>query len=444
MTTSPAARDLADRCPGLLRPHQAADGAVVRLRLPGGRIRAPALAGLQHAAASFGDGLVQMTSRGNLQLRGVSPDGEGEVPGALVDAVRAAGLIPSTTHELVRNIICSPLTGRIGGSADLRTLTDELDRLLCGTPALAGLSGRFLFALDDGRTDVTRISHDLGVRTVSTDRVRLVVGGLPGPIVVLASAARWLIELTLAFLRHREAAGLPVWHVRELPCGGAELLETVDILLENRVDIPDHPVNPSGFPPDDVHSSGFSPVRPGTMVQRDGRSMLSMAVPLGLLDARQVEAVTEAAAAGTGEIVVTPWRSLLVPDVQADVRAMASIETSLVTAGLDLDPRSGWLGLSACAGAPGCGRAAAPTGPTAASIARHPRTPGDLPIHVVACERRCGALSSDHVEVLVLPGTARLLRRAIDCSDRGDPCTVDVADPTSILTAITALARTGS
>lgn len=54
--TTPDTDRPADRCPGLLRPHTAADGALVRLRLPGGAATAALLRGIAAAAARHGDG----------------------------------------------------------------------------------------------------------------------------------------------------------------------------------------------------------------------------------------------------------------------------------------------------------------------------------------------------------------------------------------------------
>ena len=58
---------------------------MVRLRLPGGRISAAALRRLAELAAAYGNGMLQLTSRAGLQVRGL-PD---PLPDAFVDAVVA-------------------------------------------------------------------------------------------------------------------------------------------------------------------------------------------------------------------------------------------------------------------------------------------------------------------------------------------------------------------
>jgi precorrin-3B synthase len=132
-----------DACPGALQVHQAADGALARIRLPGGMIGAAALAVLADAADRFGTGTLEFTARGNLQIRGIVD------PGAVAAAVADAGLLPSVTHERVRNIVASPLSGRVGGLADVRGWVRDLDRALQAEPELARLPGRFWFSLDD-------------------------------------------------------------------------------------------------------------------------------------------------------------------------------------------------------------------------------------------------------------------------------------------------------
>src|SRR5690606_1864423 len=60
-----------DLCPGLLRPWIADDGALVRVRVPGGQLSALALQGLLDVATTYGDGTVHLTSRANLQVRAI-------------------------------------------------------------------------------------------------------------------------------------------------------------------------------------------------------------------------------------------------------------------------------------------------------------------------------------------------------------------------------------
>ena len=73
---------------------------------------------LSRIAQQFGSGDLQLTSRASMQLRGL-PD---PVPDSLIRAVREAGFLPSDTHERVRNIVASPLTGISGGLSDVRPL----------------------------------------------------------------------------------------------------------------------------------------------------------------------------------------------------------------------------------------------------------------------------------------------------------------------------------
>lgn len=370
----------------MLRPHRAADGALLRLRVPGGRLTAATLGWISAASVRHADGDIQLTSRANLQLRGVTTDAGGAVAAALVDRVVAAGLMPKPSHERVRNIVCSPLTGLLGGWADLRPLTRELDSRLCAAAELADLPGPFLFVLDDGRGDLTGLSADLGVRAIGDGSVRMLVGGMSvGPVVPLAAAAGALIQLARRFLAVSRAhlRSQQLWHVRELPLGGRELLSdgaVVDRTPENRSD----------------------PMPHGQLTQDDGHTVLSLLAPLGLLTAEQCAAVVEAAQVGSGALIVTPWRGLLVPDLApADVAALSS---RLTGTGLELRPDSSWRGITACTGAPRCAHGQGATRGLATAVAELRRAAGrqsaPVPVHVVGCERRCGSPGTAHVEVL--------------------------------------------
>lgn len=133
-----------DRCPGVLALHEAEDGQLARVRLPGGRISADQLRAVADVA-EFGNEIIELTSRASLQIRGLA-DGR-RLSAVLTDA----GLLPSTSHERVRNILASPVAGRHPGSVwETDAVVAELDRAICGDPDLAALSGRFLFGVDDG------------------------------------------------------------------------------------------------------------------------------------------------------------------------------------------------------------------------------------------------------------------------------------------------------
>ena len=160
-----------DACPGALQVHQAADGALARVRLPGGMITAQQLEALALAATQLGSPAMELTSRGNIQIRGVTDTA------AVADAFAAAGLLPSDTHERVRNIVASPLSGRVGRLPTSADWSPNWTTRSRHEPALAGLPGRFLFGIDDGRGDVSRTGAPTSASTLVGDSAALLLAG---------------------------------------------------------------------------------------------------------------------------------------------------------------------------------------------------------------------------------------------------------------------------
>ncbi|WP_028648122.1 nitrite reductase [Nocardiopsis sp. CNT312] len=275
-----------DRCPGALRPWPADDGLLVRLRLVGGRIPARSLRALAAVAQRFGDGRIHTTGRANVQLRAL-PGRDGTLEPGVLRAIAESGLLPSPTHELVRNIMASPCTGLTGGRADLRPVAASLDRALCAEPRRAVLPGRFLFVLDDGRGDLAEHPCDLGLTALDGETAQLRIGGHHGPRVRLDGAADALTGLADAFLERRGTGPTAPWHVAELPAPLAAPV-TAD------------PKLPAPAPP-----------LPHGPLPGSGRHV---PVPAEGLDRAAADALAdEADAAGADALVVTPWRGVVVP-----------------------------------------------------------------------------------------------------------------------------------
>jgi precorrin-3B synthase len=92
-------------CPGALRPMQSGDGLVVRIRPPLGRLTPAQAAAIAEAAVAHGNGIIDLSARANLQLRGVTEASHPE----LIEDLRAQGLIdPDIETESLRNLIITP------------------------------------------------------------------------------------------------------------------------------------------------------------------------------------------------------------------------------------------------------------------------------------------------------------------------------------------------
>lgn len=347
-----------DRCPGVLLLHEAADGRLARVRLPGGRVDAAGLRAVADVAAC-GNGIVELTVRASLQLRGLQADAGPAVAAAL----RAGGLLPSADHDRVRNVLASPVAGRHPcSSASTDDVVKSLDRGLCADPALRALPGRFLFAIDDGSATVDVRQADVALTALSDGTLRLWIGGRATTIAVACSdAPEVALHVARAFLR----LGGEAWRVRDLNGATARIAQTLGGQLRD----------------DEPRASREIGI--GALEQADGRVAITVLPPLGRLDGEGLRRL----AALTGEVRLSASRTLTVVDVARDDATRLTAELSGL--GLVTTPGSGWQGLSACAGLGAC--AGARVDVRAAATARaQVRTPDAPAEHWSACERRCG------------------------------------------------------
>jgi len=314
----------ADRCPGVLRLWAAEDGALARVRVPGGRVSADQLRTLAKAAAELGNGIVELTSRANLQLRGLPADA-GEL---LAQRLVAAGLLPSLAHERVRNVLASPLAGRHPRSlAATDELVAALDAGLCADPALAELPGRFLFAIDDGSGLALEPEADAAMVAVGTDAFELWLAGVPVDVCVPASeAASFALAAAHAFLDARDDE----WRVGEMEDGptrvatrlGSDAAAGGSCRIRSRPPRRAHPpsagARASSPPP--ARSALPAPLGPGRAEQRDGLVALTVAAPDGRLGGSALAALAEL----VPEVRVGAGRTVTVTDVvPADADSLA-------------------------------------------------------------------------------------------------------------------------
>ncbi|SOD74478.1 precorrin-3B synthase [Jatrophihabitans sp. GAS493] len=416
MTLLPAHAE-ADRCPGALTLHEAADGLLARVRLPGGFVDPRVLRGLSALASRFGDGRLELTSRGNVQIRSIgATDSE-----LLGHDLAELGLLPSPTHERVRNIVASPLAGLRDGGAGLASYVAALDRALCATTELQELSGRFLFAFDDGSGDVEPLRADVTARQSATGW-SVYPGGFRVPGGDPAWLAGVMVGVAGAFLNVRHRLDSTAWRISDL-ANGAELVAEQFATAHpeaseasEALEALEAEASGAGVGRD---LTGAAPVRfggealppAGIIAQPAGLSAVVVVAPLGRLSASQADLLADLLVELTGDrpARITPWRSIVLPDVTEPGRVVQLIRGG----GLDCGDESIWNNLTACAGRPGCAKSHADVQADAArAVAVRRRVPDvadivglpGLPVHWSGCSRRCGHPNTPFVDVLAGPG----------------------------------------
>ncbi|OOY28217.1 precorrin-3B synthase [Thioclava sp. L04-15] len=324
-------------CPGALRPMQSGDGLVVRVRPVAGRLTQVQAAGIAQAARAHGNGLIDLSGRANVQLRGVTPESH---PALIADLAQLGLIDPDIATEARRNIIVTPFA-----NAATYALAESLQAALAAGPELPG---KFGFLLDCGSAPVMADTQaDIRFERAPDGQLLLRCAGCDlGAPVTEGRAAEAALDLAEWFVR---AGGVVDGRGRMSRLIGSG-------------------VSPEGT---------LRPlIAPATALSRPEPGLTVQGALVGLAFG-QMHAETLAALASLGPIRVTPWRMLLIEGLST----LPGLPDLITEAG---DPR---LRVFACTGAPGCPQAARPTREIARVLA--PRVAAGQTLHVSGCAKGC-------------------------------------------------------
>jgi len=328
-------------CPGVWQPMQSGDGLVVRIRPRGGRLDAEQAAGIAELTERYGNGLIDLTNRANLQIRGVSED----THPLLIDGLAKLRLLdPDPETEARRNILVTPFWT---AGDEIVTIADELERGLKDGPA--GLPAKFGFAVDCGKERVlSEASADVRIER-----------DIDGQLMVRADGT----EFGCAVARNEGVATairLAEWFVFS---GGAKT---------GRGRMASHLAAGAKLPENLCGRARPTPKRdtPDPHVTPHGALF-------GVTFGQQTTATLDWLAGHASGLRMTPWRMMLAEGMHE----MPACEGLITRADDSL------LRVVACSGAPRCHEAHADTRGLAATLA--PRLPAGARLHVSGCAKGC-------------------------------------------------------
>lgn len=326
-------------CPGALRSMLSGDGLVLRIRPYGGRLSQAQAAGLAELASRYGNGLLDLTSRANLQIRGVQTSSES----ALVKGLRALGLLDDNPDiEARRNILVSPFAQEGDGT---QALAAQLAQALA-MPNAPALPEKFGFAVDCGEHPVLRSSSaDIRIERAPGGFLVSADGFTTGAVTTHLDAIDAALELAHWFLAAT---------ANHNPRGRMARLATQHT-LPTRFQAVALPAAAAAKPQ-------VGPTAHGWLVG---------------IEFGQLSASTLAVLSSLGDLRMTPWRLLLIEGTQG----RPDVEGLITHAG---DPR---LRVVACIGAPACLQAHMATRHLARAIA--PLVPLGSTLHISGCAKGC-------------------------------------------------------
>jgi ferredoxin-nitrite reductase len=390
---------------GLFYVAPAQDSFMLRLRIPGGRLTAHQMRGLAELAERYGSGRCDLTTRANMQIREFQPRDIIRV----LNTVQSLGLTSrGTGADNVRNITASPATGLDPNELlDVGPITEGLHHYILNSRDLYELPRKFNVAFDSGGSiSVLADTNDIGFQAVRILERRSVPPGIYFRVLLCGiTGHRQFARDTGLLVPPEQAVAVAAAMIRVFVDHGdrsdrkkARLKYLVDrwgvekfiAETEKRLAIPLLRCSATECEPRNaIDRSGHIGIHP--QFQPD-LNYIGVSVPVGRLPVDQMRLVARIAEEfGTGEIRLTVWQNLLIPNVHSACAAEA-IER-LRDGGLHCDAGTVLRGTVACTGNRGCRYAATDTKTHAVEIAKfldsRLKILQPVNLHVTGCPHSC-------------------------------------------------------
>ncbi|SDF23577.1 NirA family protein [Terriglobus roseus] len=390
---------------GLFHVAPAQDSFMMRLRAPGGIVSTDQLRGLADIAEQFGCGRLDITTRAGIQIREFAPRSIVDV----LNAVRALGMTSQGAGaDNIRNITASPLAGIDAAELiDVRPYANALQSYILNSRDMFGLPRKFNIAFDGGGTISTLAdTNDIGFLAVRIAEGKSVPSGVyfrvllcgitghrqfasdcglllrPDQLVAVAAA------MVRVFAEHGDRTDRKKARLKYLidKWGTGRFLEETERKLT-------FPIVRISAQESEARNAIDRTAHLGIHAQPQvGLHYIGVVVPVGWLPVGQARALADVADRyGSGEIRLTVWQNLLLPNITT--QNLDAAREALRNAGLEVEGGRVLSGTVACTGSRGCRFAATDTKGHALELATSldATFPVLQPInlHVTGCSHSC-------------------------------------------------------
>jgi precorrin-3B synthase len=402
-------------CPALSAPMQTGDGLLVRLNPIAGGVSPNALIGLCKSAVRHGNGIIEVTARGSLQIRGLTVE-SAPLLAAEVDALGIAVRtgVPVETGPLAgldpQEVADSrPLAERVRAGIEAAGLGNRL-----GPKVSVVVDGGGRLSMDTVLADVRLVAErrDAGtgrdgagiawhLSVAGDGRTASPLTSLPELAAVGATLA--ILDAIAALGRDGRARDLTPERMASLALASNGSRPTLPPSVERE------------------HLQGLFSIPLGTLPLTENQYALSIALPFGSMPAETLIALANAAASlGASEIRFAPQRTLLVIGLAQP--ACAEIRSAAASLGFVTNPADPRTKIAACPGTPACASGHIAARKIAEEIAKEA---GDIldptfSLHVSGCAKGCAhpaeatltLVGGEKGAGLVVSGTAKGLPAA--------------------------------